>query len=86
MPKLSIVPPSEPSPAEKVRQRIRGMDRPDGILQCPRCGCRASATVTAGSRIVNGRREAGTVIAKDVCDECRKRGIHSPMLPEIKSV
>lgn len=57
------------------------MPRPNGTLQCGRCGCRTAVTVTTGVMVRNGRKVGGTVIAKDVCDECRKRGIESPMVP-----
>lgn len=83
---LKLVPPSEPTPAEKVRQRVKRMVRPDGMLQCNRCGCRTSLTTVNGAVVKNGRKQGGTVIDQDVCAECWKRGIHSPMLPELKPV
>lgn len=33
--------------------------------------------------IKNGRKTGGTVIDKDVCAECWKRGIWTPMLPAL---
>jgi hypothetical protein len=59
--------------------------RANGALQCSRCGCRTAVTVTTGAVIRNGRKTGGTVICKDVCDECRKRGIESPMVPSLGS-
>lgn len=35
---------------------------------------------------IKGRKRAGTVIDKDVCSECWKQGIDSPMRPQIKRV
>jgi hypothetical protein len=43
-------------------------------------------TTVNGVEIKNGRKTRGTVIDKDVCADCRKRGVFSPMLPEIKPV
>jgi hypothetical protein len=83
---LRLVPPSEPDPVEKVRQRVKKMPRPDGALQCNRCGSRTSLTTINGAVILNGKKTGGTVIDKDVCADCYKRGIYSPMLPELKSI
>lgn len=53
-------------------------------MQCNRCGSRTMLTVEAGAVILNGKKTGGTVIAKDVCAECWKRGITVPMIPELK--
>lgn len=81
---LHLVPPTEPSAAERVRQRIRRMDRPDGTLQCNRCGGRSVAKIEAGVIVAAGKRYRGTVIHKDICAECYKRGLIVPMLTELK--
>lgn len=60
--------------------------RPDGMLQCNRCGCRTSLTTVNGVVVVGGRKQFGTVIDKDVCAECWRRGIISPMMPELVPV
>lgn len=83
---LYIVPPAAPDEKEKTRRRIRRMDRPDGLLQCNRCGGRAAATIEAGASVHNGRRTRGTVIHKDVCAECYKRGLIVPMIVELKPI
>lgn len=83
---LKLVPKTNPGVAEVVRQRVKRMARPDGILQCNRCGCRTSLTTINGQAILHGRKTGGTVIDKDVCAECWKRGICSPMLPELKPI
>lgn len=81
---LYIVPPAAPDEKEKARRRIRHMDRPDGVLQCNRCGGRAVAIIEAGVAVHNGRRTHGTMIHKDICAECFKRGLIVPMLTELK--
>ena len=43
-------------------------------------------TETAGAFVKNGKKQGGKITAKDVCAECYKRGIHSPMMPELKSI
>lgn len=83
---LKLVPKTNPSAAEEVRQRVKRMARPDGAMQCNRCGCRTSLTTINGQVIRHGRKTGGTVIDKDVCAECWKRGIYSPMLPELKPI
>lgn len=83
---LKIVPPTEPDAKERVRQRIKRMPRPDGMLQCNRCGCRVSLTTVSGAIVKDGRKQGGTVLTKDVCAECWRRGILVSMLPELKPV
>jgi DNA-directed RNA polymerase subunit RPC12/RpoP len=67
-------------------ERLKATTRADGMMQCPRCGCRTMVTETTGAHMNLGKRIGGTVTAKDVCAECYKRGIQSPMQPEIKAV
>lgn len=76
---LRLVPPSEPTPAEKVIQRIKRVQRPDGLLQCNRCGSRTVLNTEAGVIVKDGRRRKGTPIKEDVCADCDARGIYSPM-------
>lgn len=83
---LKIVPKTDPPEKEKLRQRVKRMARPDGMLQCNRCGSRTIMTTVNGVFIKNGRKTGGTVIEKDVCYDCHKRGIFSPMLPELKPI
>lgn len=83
---LKIVPKTEPPEKEKVRQRVKRMVRPDGMLQCNRCGSRLVLNATAGVVIKNGRKTGGTVIEKDVCGDCWKQGIYSPMMPPLQRV
>lgn len=83
---LRLVPKTEPDAIERLRQRVRAMPRPEGMIQCPKCGGRTMLTTVNGVEIKDGRKTRGTVIDKDVCADCWKRGVFSPMLPEIKPV
>lgn len=79
---LRLVPKTDPDARQAVRERIKRMARPDGVIQCPRCGGRSMMTVTHGARIVKGRKTGGEVVAKDVCADCWKRGDTVQMIPE----
>lgn len=81
---LQLVPPAEPSPRDKVTQRAKAAPRPDGTLQCNRCGSRTVLNTENGVVVKNGRRRAGTKIKQDVCADCDARGIYSPMQPGVK--
>lgn len=83
---LKIVPKTEPSPAEAVREKVKRRARPDGMIQCNRCGSRTIMTTVTGAFIKNGRKSGGTVTDKDVCYHCHQRGIFSQMLPELKRI
>jgi hypothetical protein len=83
---LKLVPPSVPDRKAALVEKIKAIPRPDGMCQCPRCGCRAMITETTGAFVKNGKKQGGTVTAKDVCAECYKRGIHSPMMPTLKRI
>ena len=80
---LKLVQPTQPSPRQAVLERVKKMHRPDGLWQCPRCGCRTVLTTENGVTTKKGRKQAGTVIDKDVCAECWKSGIDSPMRPAL---
>jgi hypothetical protein len=86
-PKLQLVPPGQPTPAEKIFLRHKQIPRPAGMLQCNRCGSRAMLTVVTGVIIdKSGRKQnRGTVIDKDVCASCWKQGIIVPMRPAVKA-
>jgi hypothetical protein len=83
-PSLQLVPPSEPDALEKTRQRVRATPRPDGMLQCNRCGSRTVLNTENGVTVKNGRRQAGTKIETDVCADCYKRGVIVTMQPALK--
>ena len=82
---LRLVPPSPPTPADNLR-RVLHEARPDGMLQCNRCGCQASVTVVQGARVQKGRVSGGTVTARHVCAQCFKAGLIAPLLPELKRI
>ena len=86
MTKLTIVPSAEPSDLEVLNNERKRIPKPDGMLQCARCGCRSSITIVNGAFIKNGRKQGGTVTVKDECMSCWKRGIYSPMIRETKPV
>lgn len=79
---LYIVPPAAADEKEKVRCRIKKMDRPPGMLQCNRCGGRTVATIRAGVTETGH----GTLIHKNICAECYKRGLIVPMNVELKPI
>lgn len=83
---LKLVPKSDPPPKEKAVRRIKRMARPDGMLQCERCGGRTVMTATTGVVIVKGRKTGGTVVEKDVCADCYRHGIFSSMMPELQRI
>lgn len=59
---LHLVPPAEPSPVEKVRQRVRRMPKGQTVLQCPTCASRDSiegangVMKTEDGRFTGGRK------------------------------
>jgi hypothetical protein len=83
---LKLVPAVAPSGKAQVTERIKKMPRPDGALQCNRCGSRTSATIINGARVENGRVQGGTEIHRHVCFDCIRQGIYSPMLPDLKLI
>ena len=83
---LELVPPTVPDRKTAMLERLKATDRAGGMMQCPRCGCRSMVTETSGAVLKAGKKTGGTVTAKDVCAECYKRGINSPMAPEIKPI
>ena len=56
------------------------------MWQCNRCGSRASMTLESGVLTLNGRKQGGTVIEKDICALCWKQGVVVQMRPELKRV
>ena len=49
--KLTLVPKTEPDPVQAVRERVKAMPRPEGWLQCNKCGSRTMFTAVNGSWI-----------------------------------
>lgn len=71
-PALRIVPPSAPSPAEKVRQRARKAPKPASMLQCNRCAGRELIETRSGVLFKNGKPSGGT--RQLVCALCLLNG------------
>ena len=72
MASLKLVPAAEPSPVEKVRQRVRRMPKPPYMLQCNRCGGRELIEVKSGVCIVNGKPHGGE--KRLLCATCLVKG------------
>lgn len=72
MPPLKLVPPTEPSPAEKVRQRVRAMPKPASMIQCHRCGGREMIETKTGMLLKNGKASGGT--KQLICVLCLMKG------------
>jgi hypothetical protein len=70
--RLELVPPAEPSPAEKVRQRVKAMPKPEYVLQCPRCGCRTFKVEVTGAMLKSGKVTGGT--KEHICSACDRKG------------
>lgn len=76
-PALTIVPPSQPSEAEKARQRLRKATKPAEMLQCPRCAGREVLEVRSGVLLKNGRASGGTKTL--CCAACHRQGERVPL-------
>lgn len=74
MPRLTVVPPSEPSPAENVRLRVKAAPKPASMLQCNRCGSRTLIETKTGVLFVSGKPQGGT--KQLVCATCLMQGEH----------
>ena len=80
---LALVKPAEIDNAQAVTERIKAAPNPDGAWQCNRCGGRTSLTTENGAKTVGGIKQKGTIINKDVCAQCWRAGIDSPMRPRL---
>lgn len=81
-PHLTRVPEPDSTPADKVRARITRRQRPEGMLECPRCGGRELFTSRAGVVVKGGKTVTrGTVIVKNGCLVCAKQDISVTMVP-----
>lgn len=78
---LRLVPTTEQDAKTAVVERLKDIARPDGMLQCSRCGGRDTLTIRHGDRIVDGKIKAGTVVEKGICPHCWKQGIIVDLIP-----
>lgn len=70
-PRLKIMPDPELTPGDQVRTRVKRRQRPDGLLQCPKCGGRTELTARAGVFVKEGKIvNRGTIVEKHVCADC----------------
>lgn len=72
MPKLTLVPPTPPGPAEKIRLRIKSAPKPVAMLQCNRCGGREVIVTRIGVIFENGKTKGGT--KQVLCATCYVKG------------
>lgn len=72
VPTLKLVPPAEPSPVEKVRQRVRAMPKPAAVLQCNRCGGREMIETKTGMLFSGSKASGGT--KQILCAACLLKG------------
>ncbi len=78
---VPTVPAPEPTEQQKMHQRLKAMPKPEGMVQCHRCGGRTVMSTWNGSMIKDGRYKAGTVIEDKICYGCHMRGMWTPMIP-----
>lgn len=78
---LHLVPPTPPDRKTALVERIKDIARPDGMVQCSRCGGRDTLTIRNGDAVVNGRLKPGKVIEQGICPHCYKRGVIVDLMP-----
>lgn len=78
---LQLVPPSPPDAKTALVERLKAMERPDGMLQCNKCGGRQTLLLRSGDRIEAGRVKPGTIIETGICPHCWKQGVIVDMIP-----
>ena len=62
-------------------ERIKALPRPEGMVQCPRCGGRDTLIIRHGDRIENGRLKPGMVMDHGLCPHCWRSGITMDLIP-----
>lgn len=70
-PRLTLVPPAEPSDAERLRLRRR-RGKPAPVLECHRCGGRELFVVLVGAELRDGKVRGGT--RQYLCAVCHRGG------------
>jgi hypothetical protein len=71
VPNLKLIKPAEPSPVEKVRQRVKAAPKPGAVLQC-RCGSREMIETKTGVLLIGGKPTGGT--KQYICAACLMNG------------
>lgn len=71
---LTIIPKTEPidGPVERSRKRVKAMDVPAQMIQCPRCGGRELIETRIGVLLKRGRATGGTKCL--LCAICLLKG------------
>lgn len=64
---LKLVLPTVPGFKQSFIEGLKKHPRVQGAWQCNRCRARASMTLESGVMTINGRKQGGTVIEKDIC-------------------
>lgn len=78
---LSLVPPTVPDAKTAMVERLKEIERPDGMVQCPRCSGRDTLTIRSGDRVEGGKLKPGTVVEKGICPHCWKQGVIVDLIP-----
>lgn len=68
---LRIVPSAAIPLAEKMRQRIKRMPKPENVLEC-RCGSRSLLIEVTGAALIDGKVRGGTKVY--ICACCDRKG------------
>ena len=79
---LKLVPPTQPDPRQAAIERIKRMENPREVLQCPRCGCRSYVNIYNGATLQGSKMRHGTAIDKCLCENCCRQGIKQSLLPD----
>ena len=79
---LKLVPPTQPDPRQAAIERIKRMENPREVLQCPRCGCRSYVNIYNGATLQGSKMRHGTAIDKCLCENCYRQGIKQSLLPD----
>lgn len=79
---LKLVPPIQPDPRQAAIERIKRMENPREVLQCPRCGCRSYVNIYNGATLQGSKMRHGTAIDKCLCENCYRQGIKQSLLPD----
>lgn len=80
---LKLIPPAEPDEKQAAILRIKQLRRPDGLIQCPRCGSRTVMNTVTGAFYRDGRKQGGTKTDENVCYHCHMKGITTFMIPDL---
>ncbi len=72
MPKLRLVPPSQPGPRQAARLKLKTENKPAELVQCNRCGGREFLETKTGLFFKDGKFTGGTKAL--ICVGCLLQG------------